>query len=263
MYVVIAILFFGLLVVIHEFGHFIAARCCGVKVNEFAVGMGPKLVGREKNGTLFSLRAIPFGGYCAMQGEDGTEAADDENSLSNKPVWKKLIIFIAGSVMNFLLGYLIILVVVVVVNWGEAGLWQMLRHAGYLCGDFVRLVWESLRMLFTGEAGIGDLSGPVGIVDIMADTAQSADTSADAVFALAYLGSLIAVNIAVMNLLPIPGLDGGHIFVLLINCIIEKIIGRKPDPKYEAAINGAGLVLLLALMAYVMFQDIVRVFFHG
>ena len=265
MYVVIAILFFGLLIIVHELGHFITARMCGVQVNEFAVGMGPALFKKEKNGTLYSLRLIPFGGYCAMLGEseDEDEPCDSEHALFSQPIWKKLIIFCAGSFMNFLLGFLIILVVVIVYNFGEASVFAIIRHSWKLCIELVQIVWESLGMLFSGEAGINDLSGPVGIVDMMAETAQSAGSISDAALTFTYMGALIAVNLAIMNMLPIPGLDGGHIFLMLVTWVIEKITKKKLNPKYEAVINAVGLVLLLALMGYIMFQDIIKVFFNG
>lgn len=265
MYVVIAIIYFGLLIVVHEFGHFFVARLCGVQVNEFSVGMGPALIKKEKKGTLFSLRLIPFGGYCAMLGETEGEQedCDVEHALFSQPIWKKLLIFIAGSFMNFLLGFLIIFVIVIIYNFGEAPFFVMVRHSWNLCIGFVKLVWESLQMLFTGEAGINDLSGPIGIVDVMADSAASAESVSDAVLSFCYIASLIAVNLSVMNMLPIPGLDGGHIFLMLVTFIIEKITRRKLNPKFEAVINAVGLVLMLGLMAYVMFQDIIRVFFNG
>ena len=266
MYVVIAILFFGLLIIVHESGHLISAKLCGVKVNEFAVGMGPAILKKQKGETLYSLRCIPFGGYCAMLGEDDQAEIPEEEkerALNNKPIWKRLIIFAAGSFMNFLLGFVIILIVVIVFNFGEVSVWRIIAHSGKLTLNFVKLVWESLGMLVSGEAGLSDLSGPVGIVDIMADTAESAASASDAWFMLSYLGSLISVNLAVMNMLPIPGLDGGHIFLMLVRFVIEKITGKELNPKFEGIINAAGLMLLLALMAFIMLQDIWKVFFNG
>ena len=93
----------------------------------------------------------------------------------------------------------------------------------------------------------------------MAETGENAATASDAAFNIAYLGAFIAVNLAVMNLLPIPALDGGRIFLLLITWVIETLTRRKLNPKFEAYIHGAGMVLLLALMAFVMLNDIVRI----
>lgn len=105
-YILIAILIFGVLIAVHELGHFLAAKACGVRVNEFSIGMGPQLLHKTKGDTEYSLRLLPIGGYCAMEGED--EDSDDERALNRQAWWKKLIIFVAGAFMNFLTGLLII-----------------------------------------------------------------------------------------------------------------------------------------------------------
>ena len=111
-YVIVAILIFGLLIMIHEFGHFSVARLCGVHIDEFSIGMGPKLLQRKtkKQGTLFSLRALPIGGYVSMKGENEQEDAPD--SFSTKRVWQRMAIVVAGAAMNLLLGLLIVFVIV-------------------------------------------------------------------------------------------------------------------------------------------------------
>ena len=105
-YIIIAVLMFGFLIAVHELGHFLAAKALGVRGNEFAIGMGPALISRERGETLYSLRAFPIGGFCAMEGEE--ESSDDPRSFSNKPAWKKLIILVAGAFMNFVAGQVII-----------------------------------------------------------------------------------------------------------------------------------------------------------
>ena len=106
LYIIIAILMFGILIALHEFGHFITAKLLGVRVNEFAIGMGPLLFSTQKGETQYSLRAIPMGGFCAMEGED--EDSSDPGSFSNKPAWKKFIVLVAGSFMNFLTGFVLL-----------------------------------------------------------------------------------------------------------------------------------------------------------
>ncbi|MBR2133151.1 MAG: site-2 protease family protein [Eubacterium sp.] len=106
--ILIAILFFELIIIIHEGGHFIAARLMGVKVNEFAIGMGPKIIHHKGKKTEFSLRAVPFGGFCAMEGED--EESDDENAFVNKKVWQRIFVVVAGAFMNLVLGFIILLI---------------------------------------------------------------------------------------------------------------------------------------------------------
>ncbi|MDE6281843.1 MAG: site-2 protease family protein, partial [Oscillospiraceae bacterium] len=102
LYILLAILLFGVLIAIHEFGHFFTAKLLGVKVNEFAIGMGPALWSRRKGETLYSLRAFPIGGYCDLEGQD--EDTGDAGSFIRQAGWKKTIILCAGSFMNFLLG---------------------------------------------------------------------------------------------------------------------------------------------------------------
>ena len=120
-----ALVLLGVVIMIHEFGHFLAARAMGVRVNEFAIGMGPKLIKWRKGDTLYSVRALPLGGFCAMEGEDedaptpsaiggnsdrDTEPVDESRSFAHKKVWQRLVIVVAGAAMNLLLGFLLLLV---------------------------------------------------------------------------------------------------------------------------------------------------------
>ena len=115
-YVLIGVLLLGILVAVHEFGHFMAARLTGIEVMEFAVGMGPKIFGwTGKKGTKFSLRCIPFGGFCAFYGEDDVEgkSKDDPRAYNKQAVWKRMLTVAMGPVMNFVLA----LIVSVVFCW--------------------------------------------------------------------------------------------------------------------------------------------------
>ena len=352
MYIVLAILIFGILIATHELGHFLTAKACGVQVNEFAVGMGPAIWKTQKGETRYSLRILPLGGFCALEGED--EATENPRAFTNQPVWKRFLILIAGAAMNFLTGLLVLMLIfsrspyfvgstvtdleedfryggesglmvgdeilridghrvwyvddfqtymsrsedgtvdMVVLRDGRrvtlsdyplqqeefeidgeiverygitfnvirGNLWEKLKYACYSAYDFVRLVVMSLGDLIRGAVGVNELSGVVGIVDTISQVGRESSSRSAALVNIAYLGSFIAVNLAVMNLLPIPALDGGRIFFLLVTWVLEKILGRKIDPKYEWYIHFAGLVLLLGLMAYVMFNDIMRIV-HG
>lgn len=106
--ILIAILFFELIIIIHEGGHFVAARLMKIKVNEFSIGMGPKLIQFKKGDTKYTLRLIIFGGYCAMEGE--SEDSDDENSFAKKKVWQRFFVVVAGALMNLILGFLVIVI---------------------------------------------------------------------------------------------------------------------------------------------------------
>ena len=349
-YILAAILIFGILIAVHEWGHFIAARLCGVTVHEFAIGMGPALYQKEKKGTKYAIRLLPIGGYCALEGEE--DDSDDPHSLNNQGFWKKVLIFAAGAAMNFLVGFLIILCIystaqafrtteitgffdgcpyqgeeglqvgdafysidghriylfsdistylargngqtfdLVVIRDGEkvhledfpmtvqeytqedgtpftgygfylngaepATLWAKLRVSWYNAIDFVRLIWMSLGDLITGRAGMQDLSGPVGIVSTITQVGEQSASFLEALENIAYFGALIAVNLAVMNLLPIPALDGGKIFFLLIDEIAVKLFRKKIPEKYEIAVNTAGFVVLMGFMLVVTFHDVFR-----
>ena len=109
--IIIALIIFSVLVLIHEFGHFIVAKKCGVVVNEFSVGMGPRLLSRvAKSGTRYSIKALPFGGSCAMLGEDEDNA--EEGSFNSKPLWARMAIVVAGPFFNFILAFLLALIVI-------------------------------------------------------------------------------------------------------------------------------------------------------
>ena len=142
----------------------------------------------------------------------------------------------------------------------EVDFWGRLDNVWKVTVNNVRIVRLSLQMLLTGQAGVSDISGPVGIVQIMSDMATSSDSPMAAFLNMLSFGGMIAVNLAVMNLLPIPALDGGRIVGLLLTTGIEAVTKKKLNPKYEGYIHGAGMILLLALMALIMFKDIFTIF---
>lgn len=109
--ILIGVLLFELIIFIHEFGHFITAKKSGIKVNEFSLGMGPKIFSFGKGETKYSLRVFPIGGFCAMEGED--EDSPEPRAFNNAKVWKRMIVIIAGAVMNIILGFVLMFVVVV------------------------------------------------------------------------------------------------------------------------------------------------------
>ena len=351
MSVLFAILLFSVLIFVHELGHFAAAKLSGVQVNEFSMFMGPALWKKQIGETLYSIRLIPIGGYCAMEGED--EDTDNPRSFQKAAWWKRLIILVAGAAMNFLVGVLLMIVVYLPAQQvvepvidsfesfstvdGEGGLqvgdriWELdgeriyvqsnfslilslnpgdrhdlvvkrngekvvlddflmekhevknedgttqmlygmnftltdldfpgkIAYAWNQCLDTVRLVRLSLQMLLTGQAGLSDMSGPVGIVQQMSVVAESSPTALDALLNMLYFGAFIAINLAVMNLLPIPALDGGRVVGLLITTAADAVTKKKIDPKYEGYLHGAGMILLLGLMAVIMFKDIFVIF---
>ena len=351
MSVLFAILLFSFLIFIHEFGHFIAAKLSGVQVNEFALFLGPAIYKKQVGDTLYSIRTIPIGGYCAMEGED--EDTDNPRSFQKAAVWKRLIILVAGAAMNFVTGLLMLAIVyapaqqfaVPVIDFfeegcvleGEHGLQSgdrileldgekifvstdflallalfpgethdivVQRHGQKVLledfqlvkaefpdgnggtslrygfsfslqdatfGNKIEYVWNtarnvirsvrlSLHMLLTGQAGFSDVGGPVMIVGKMAEVANSSPTTLDALLNMLYFGAFIGINLSVMNLLPIPALDGGRVVGLLITAAVESVTRKELNPKYEIFVHSVGMVLLLGLMAVIMFKDIFAIF---
>lgn len=340
--IVFAILVFSLIIFVHELGHFLAARLFGVRVHEFAIGMGPTVYSRTKGETKYSIRAIPMGGFCSMEGEDCE--SDDEKSFSAKPRYARFIILAAGATMNVLLGFLICLCFVaysasiggvasvkvdtVIEQSDLSGFLQpgdrivslngqrinikrdidfiMQQNGGKECEIVIKrdgkklsatfkpyetkytdgspayiigfapkveranpvnvfreaffqtvwmgkLVFVSLGMLISGKANVKDVSGPVGVVSAMNTTARSGG-----LLSLIYLASFISVNIGIMNLLPIPALDGGRIFFVIVEAIRRKPI----PPEKEGIVHFIGLVLLMGIMVFATWNDILKLINH-
>jgi len=348
----------GILIALHEFGHFAAAKACGVKVNEFSIGMGPQILHGKKGETVYSLRLLPIGGFCAMEGES-EEESKDPRAFPNRPWWQRLIILLAGVGMNFLTGLLLIALLlsgtkefytpvvsgflegstareqglregdrVVKVNGhriyqssdiayflgrdddavvelelrrgGESVRLEnfqamlvrsqdgyvfpylginatpervtplsLVRRAWHQSIQYVRIVWYSLGDLITGHVGLRDMSGIVGMMDMMGQLGEEGAQAAveqekpallGAVTAILDFVAFIAINLAVMNLLPIPALDGGQIFLMAVNGVLLKLRGRKMDPKYQGWVSAAGFACLLALMLAVTVSDILKQF---
>ena len=340
-YVALAVFLFGILIAVHEFGHFITAKMSGVKVNEFAIGMGPAIFKKKGKETLYALRILPFGGYCAMEGEDS--GSDDPRAFSVQPAHKRILIVVAGSLMNLIAGFLVLLIVFAPVReWYIPTVQNVEYHTEYnenmiapgdvirdingyriyLFGDIttavmrgsddgkyditvirngeektltnvslasgettevpggkmgatiefatekstflgkakytflngtnlVRLVFVGLSDLISGGVSTDDVSGPIGIGKVMADTAKVSLAS------LWYLLAFISINLGIMNLLPLPALDGGRLFFILIELIL-----RKPIPaKYEGYVHVAGFIILMLFMLFVTYNDIVKIFF--
>ena len=141
-------------------------------------------------------------------------------------------------------------------GYEEKTVGTVLKTTWYTALDFARLVWMSLGDLVSGLVSVNDMSGPVGVVSAIAQTGQSAATTADGILNVLYLGAFIAINLAVMNMLPLPALDGGRAFLLLVNTVFTAITKKKIPSKFEGYIHAAGMILLLGFMAFITFKDI-------
>lgn len=344
--VLVAILFFGIVIMIHELGHFITAKIFKVKVNEFSLGMGPALLKKKGKVTQYSLRLFPIGGYVSMEGED--EESDDENAFLKKDCWKRIIIVAAGAIMNLLLGFIICIAItlsdkmivtnvvadfrensvtqqagvkpgdeIISINGRSVGNWLDLSYNmmtdkdgkldmvvkrdkekilfeniqypmqknedgsstiifdmyvlaqkptffNVLKGSFndtvsmAKIVYHSLFDLITGQFTLNDMAGPIGTVGSIANAASESVKDTNYSY-IAFIMAMITVNIGVFNLLPLPALDGGRLFFLLV-----ELIRRKPiNPKYEGYIHAAGMVLLLIFMAVISTNDVIRLIRGG
>ncbi len=373
--IILFLFVFCLIVVSHEFGHFLLARVNGVRVKEFTVGMGPKLIGWHRNGTDFAIRLLPIGGACIYDLEDEEEVLEENGSIREKAkgdiadkdiadkagsddgfldekagipygkasVMKKISIVIAGPLFNFILAYILAIVVtwfcgstVPVINGliegypaEEAGIEPgdvivsmngspvylateiyvntyinkerpmniefmrdgelhsvtvnpkydeeldryLIGFNGY--GEYIDCknsgifkqayyefrygvvgTYKSLIMLLEGRGSKDDLAGPIGM-------AQTVDTIKDESIPYGFgalmlnmlnLAMILSVNLGILNLLPLPAIDGGKLVLL----IIEAVRGKPISPEKEGLINLIGFALLMVLMVFVMYNDIIR-----
>ena len=341
--IIIAIILFSFIIIIHELGHFLLAKANGIRVDEFSLGLGPTLAGKEIGGTKFSVKLLPFGGAC-MMGEDDTDDMS-EGSFNSKSVWARISVIAAGPVFNLILAWIMSVVIIAFVGYQPASISGVsegysAQEQGMQAGDEIReingrrvYIWndislytlthpdettlevvyerdgeeytavletrqlegdaspklgvissgsvkpgilgtleygvytvrywvtyavDSLRMLVTGQLGVRDMSGPVGIVSAVDGIYQAAAPQGAlmVVLNLMNFGVLISANLGVMNLLPIPALDGGRLVFLIVEAVRRKRI----PPEKEGMVHFAGFALLMVLMVVVMYNDILRLF---
>ncbi len=342
MKIIVALIIFSIVILFHELGHFLLAKANGIRVNEFCLGLGPTIVGFTKGETKYSLKLLPFGGACMMEGED--EESTDDRAFGKKSVWARISVVAAGPIFNFIMAFVFSFILISFSGFDvpqiagvmegyaaeEAGMQEgdvivkmnskrihfyreVSAYSMFHAGETVELVYErngerhtttlvpqydeesgrylygfmggtasekgnvfenlkysayeveywiyttvqSLRMLVTGVVSVNDLSGPVGIVNMVGDTyEQSVTVSTYAVVMnMLYICIFLAANLGVMNLLPLPALDGGRLVFLFV----EAIRGKRVDPNREGMVHFAGLMLLLLLMVVVMFNDIRKI----
>lgn len=228
----------GFLIFIHESGHFLTAKICKVKVNEFSIGFGPKILKWQRKETQYAIRLIPLGGFVSMEGEN--EKSQDERSFSNASIPKRIVIVAAGAIINILFGIFIFFLLFAI-------LYQDIGVGISATGSFCGSLFESIKMLFTGQVGVNDFTGPVGISQMITQTADFAN--------YIYLMSVVSVSLGITNLLPFPALDGGKIVLLIIETIRKKALSQETEIK----INLIGLSILITLSLIVTFNDVARI----
>ncbi len=328
MYLALSIFAFGLLVLGHEFGHFIVARLNGVTVEEFSVGMGPRIFKKQGKNTLYSLKILPIGGSVKMYGETADE--EGEGSFFSKSPLRKISIIAAGPIMNIIMAVSVLFVIVIFNGYSSNMISEVIpgspaEEAGIMAGDKIvgvngekaytfqdvstyiaynglqdvtleletangRVVKKltpmesegralvgvvpvsdtdpgvfesigaafnqgrsliaqtifSLKVLFTGRASINDFGGPVTIFKI------STEVASVSLWNLASFAAFLSINLAVLNLIPFPALDGGWILILLV----ELVSRRKIPDKFVGVWNTIGFAILMSFMLLITFKDI-------
>lgn len=344
--IILFIIIFSIVVISHEFGHFLIGKRNGIRVVEFAIGMGPNLFSFQKGETKYSLKLLPIGGACMFDGEDGLDAEKgemDEHSFLAANVWARIATIFAGPFFNFLTAFLFALIVVAFSGADRPVIQQIMENsaaedAGILAGDeivginnekiriyqevdlisalnqgetlkmrikrgseilnvtltpryseedgryyiglvgggehikcnplqvfqygayeiryWVKTTYKSLVMLVQGRVTKDDVSGPIGIAQMVGDNYQVAKTYgvSTVIFTMMNIIILLSVNLGILNLLPVPALDGGRLVFLFL----EVLRGKPIPPEKEGVVHFAGLVVLMLLMVFIMYNDIMR-----
>ncbi len=325
MVAIYAILLFLMMIIPHEFGHFAVAKAVGVQVNEFSIGMGPKLWNKQKGETLYSVRLLPIGGFCAMEGEN--EESDNPRAFNNKSPLSKIAVLIAGAFMNIITAWLILVILafsygtasttiddvkvgspaatagilsgdqIVSINGEKANNWEkvveeikssddklsievlrenkkhqfevkpeklegqniigissrLTRDPGKAIEggtiatyDMGKSMLDAFKGLITGGISTKDIAGPVGMVSMVGQTSKLG------IQYVAAFVALVSLNLAIINLLPLPALDGGRIIFVFIRLITGKMISDRT----EGIIHAVGMGLLLILAVIVTINDV-------
>jgi len=335
-----AVFVFGLLVLVHEFGHFITAKLTGMRVDEFAIGFGPQIFKTRRGETVYSLRAIPLGGFNDIAGMDASDNPAGDRGFCEKPVFSRMVVILAGATFNFILPIILFFGIYATVGVGKPAPEPILGAvvenkpaylAGLQAGDKILKVdgevitsWESFtdklktiqpaqtisiqyeRNSAVGEVSLtpeyneqskraligvqssiiyepqgilasfsmavsqtgeilmmmlnalvdifkapsnADVTGPIGIAKMAGQVASTG------FIPLLNFAALLSLNLGIINLLPVPALDGGH----FINLLIEAVRGKPLSPKALMYTQRFGVAILLLLTLAVTTNDIVNV----
>lgn len=237
----------GFLIFIHEGGHFIVAKLCKVKVNEFAIGFGPTILKKQGKETKYALRLIPLGGFVNMEGEE--EASDEEGSFSKASIPKRIAIVVAGATVNIIFAIVLYFILAIIFAMQSVNDFHFaIKFAFETTGGFIGGTFEGLAQLFTGQIGLDQMMGPVGISEVVANTSG--------VFEFFNMMAIISLSLGITNLLPIPALDGGKIVLLIIEGIRKKPLKQETEIKIQLI----GFCFLIMLSLLVTYKDITKLF---
>ncbi len=261
MSVIIFIIVLSALVVVHEAGHMFVAKFFGIRVDEFGLGFPPKIKKLFRwKGTDFTLNWLPFGGFVKIFGENPTDLAVGQSSdnFQHKNRGIQSAVLVAGVVANALFAWILLSIVLMIGITGEEGRLVQYSFFGSIWHGLLntfKITWliiESLGVFLwgalQGNASLAELVGPIGLVGFVGEAAAQGFSF------LLYFTALISINLAIVNLLPIPALDGGRLLFVIIESIFRKPI----PPKVFNAVNSVGFALLVILMLVVTFRDIGR-----
>ena len=348
MSIILAIIILGIIIFLHELGHFMTAKYYKMPVMEFAIGMGPKIITKRIGETDYSIRILPLGGFVNIAGMQPEENPENEISggFYTKPAFSRFVVLIAGVMMNFLTALMAIFILismtgmvppkyiepvvgviqqdsrarnflqsgdrimeingVKISNWkdlqkeilkvngtekkyndedvsvkisrngkeisGNVKLTYNKDAESYILGiqtqqpkisllkkmeisvysftEYFKMMVQGLKMLITGKVSAKEITGPVGLPKFVGEAYKSGGG-----LALIQIFIILSINIGLMNLLPIPALDGGRLLF-----VIPEFVGIKVNKKIEEKIHMAGMILLLILMVFIIFNDVTKYF---
>ena len=348
MSIILAIIILGIIIFLHELGHFMTAKYYKMPVLEFAIGMGPKLFTKRIGETDYSIRMLPLGGFVNIAGMQPEENPEDEvpGGFYTKPAFSRFVVLIAGVMMNFLTSIIAIFILIsmtgviptkytepivgivqensrakdflqtgdriIEINGAKISNWKDLQQEilkingtekkyndedisikvsrngkevldnikltyskdaeSYILGiqvqspklsflkrieisvysfvEYFKMMLQGLKMLITGKVSAKEITGPVGLPKFVGEAYKTGGG-----LALINIFIVLSINIGLMNLLPIPALDGGRLLF-----VIPEFVGIKVNKKIEEKIHMVGMLLLLLLMAFIIFNDVTKYF---
>ena len=237
----------GFLVLIHETGHYIVAKICKIKVNEFAIGFGPKIWRKKGKQTEYELRLIPLGGFVNLEGEE--QDSEEQGSFSKASIPKRIAVVAAGALVNIIFGiiaYAILILIRYMIVRGP-NFFEAIQYSFNAVIELIKGMLLGLAELFGGKTSINDMVGPIGISGMVSKTSGLAE--------FIYLLSIISISLGITNLLPIIPLDGGKIVLLIIEGIRKKPL----DKNIELSIQSFGFIVLIIFSVVVAFNDMARI----